>query len=86
MDFRRVVCLDHEARVRAGLPDLPWHHLRHFAATSLLAEGDDLFVVSRILGHSSVSTTAAFYGHVRPSMLQASADRMDELMRRAARS
>ena len=60
-----------------------WHHLRLFAATALLEAGEDLFVVSRVLGHTSVATTASFYGHVRPAMLQRSADRMDELLRRA---
>jgi hypothetical protein len=43
-----------------------------------------LFVVSRILGYTSVATTAGFYGHVQPSMLRRSADRMDELMRKAS--
>ena len=47
-----------------------WHHLRHFAATALIGAGEDLFVVSRVLGHTSVATTASFYGHVQPAMLQ----------------
>jgi integrase len=83
-DARNVDRRNHAARERLGLPYLPWHHLRHFAATALLEEGEDLFVVSRILGHASISTTAAFYSHVQPSMLQRSADRMDDLMRRAS--
>ena len=62
-------------RRRLGLPDVPWHYLRHFAATALLEAGEDLFVVSRILGHTSVATTASFYGHVQPAMLRRSADR-----------
>jgi site-specific recombinase XerD len=62
----------------------PRHHLWHFAATAILEAGEDLFVVSRILGHTSVATTASFYGHVQPSMLRRSADRMDELMRKAS--
>jgi hypothetical protein len=33
---------------------------------------------------ASVATTASFYGHVRPSMLRQSADRMDAVMRTAA--
>jgi hypothetical protein len=56
----------------------------HFAATALLEAGEDQFVVSRILGHTSVATTASFYGHVQPAMLRASADRMEELMRKAS--
>ncbi len=71
---------------RSAWPNVPWHFLRHFAATALLEAGEDLFVVSRILGHTSVATTAGFYGHVQPSMLRRSADRMDEVMRKASGS
>jgi integrase len=84
LDARNVVRRYHVIGERAGLPDLPWHHLRHFAATALLEAGEDLFVVSRILGHTSIATTASFYGHVRPAMLRRSADRMDELLGRPA--
>ena len=84
MDARDVTRRYHAAREALGLPDVPWHHLRHFAATALLEAGEDLFVVSRILGHQSVATTASFYSHVQPSMLKRSADRMDEVMRRAS--
>ena len=80
LDARNVVRRYHVIREGAGLPNLPWHHLRHFAATALLEAGEDLFVVSRILGHISIATTASFYGHVRPAMLRRSADRMNELL------
>jgi site-specific recombinase XerD len=83
-DARNVTRGYHVARERAGLPNIPWHHLRHFAATALLAEGEDLYVVSRMLGHASITTTASFYAHVQPSMLRRSADRMDELLRKAS--
>jgi integrase len=84
LDARNVVRRYHAMRQQAGLPNLPWHHLRHFAASALLEAGEDLFVVSRVLGHTSVATTASFYGHVRPAMLQRSAERMDELLRKPA--
>lgn len=84
MDASAVDRAYHAARERAGLPNVPWHFLRHFAATALLAAGEDLFTVSRVLGHASVATTSNYYGHVQPSMLQRSADRMDEVMRRAS--
>lgn len=80
LDARNVIRRYHAMRQHLGLPDVPWHHLRHFAATALLETGEDLFVVSRILGHTSVATTASFYGHVQPAMLRRSADRMDELL------
>ena len=43
------------------------HGLRHFAASHMLAQGADIFEVSRALGHSSVSITADVYGHLVPS-------------------
>ena len=48
------------------------------------AQSEDLLVLSRILGHASIATTASFYGHVRPSMLQRLAQRMDDLLRDAS--
>ena len=71
-----------EDRLRAGSR---WHDDGFvFASTVGTASdarneaGEGLFVVSRILGHTSVATTASFYGHVRPAMLQRSAERMNE--------
>ena len=37
--------------------------LRHSAATAMLNAGVPLHVVSRVLGHSSVSITGDIYGH-----------------------
>ena len=73
-----------QLRAFGALVYVPWHYLRHFAATALLEAGEDLFVVSRVLGHKSVATTASFYTHVQPSMSKRSADRMDEVMKRAS--
>jgi site-specific recombinase XerC len=84
MDARNVDRRYHTARERLGLPNVPWQLRRHLAATALLETSEDLFVVSRILGHTSVATTASFYGHAQPSMLRRSAERMDELMRKAS--
>ena len=84
LDSRNLTRRYHAARIRAGLPDVPWHHLRHACATMLLEAGEDLYTVSRVLGHGSIATTASFYSHVTPSMLQRSADRMDEVLRRAS--
>jgi len=51
--------------VRAGLPpSVRFHDLRHTAATLALASGVSLYHVARMLGHSSVRTTADVYGHL----------------------
>jgi integrase/recombinase XerD len=50
-------------RRRTGL-DFDPHWFRHSAATRMLRDGVPVEVVSRVLGHSSVTTTMAVYGHL----------------------
>ena len=50
-------------RTRTGLNFDP-HWLRHSAATRWLRDGVSIEVVSKLLGHSSVTTTSAVYGHL----------------------
>lgn len=49
---------------RAGVSITP-HGLRHFLATSLLAQGVDVVKIAAILGHSNLATTQIY---LRPSM------------------
>lgn len=69
---------------RAGLPRQRFHDLRHAFATLQLEDGEELAVISRMLGHANFSTTANVYAHVTPASLQRSADRMDAILRRRA--
>ena len=57
--------LDHFRGVlaRANLPRIRFHNLRHTAATLMLADSVPLVTVSKILGHSTPSITAAIYAH-----------------------
>jgi hypothetical protein len=59
MDARNVDRPYHGARQRLGLTSVPWHFPWHFGATALLEAGEDLFVVSRIRGHTSVARLRA---------------------------
>jgi site-specific recombinase XerD len=50
-------------RARTGIAFDP-HWCRHSAATRWLRDGVSIEVVSALLGHSSVTTTSAIYGHL----------------------
>lgn len=67
-------------RARAGVPDMPFHSLRHTAATLLLIRGVHPKVVSEMLGHASVAITLDRYSHVIPTMHREAARVMDELL------
>src|SRR4029450_4197429 len=49
---------------RAGLRDQRSHERRHAAATLLLSWGLELWQVSKLLRHSSLSITSDVYGHL----------------------
>jgi integrase len=49
--------------VKAAVPKIRFHDIRHSAATLLLGGGVDLATVSARLGHASKATTVAFYAH-----------------------
>lgn len=46
------------------------HDLRHSFASLFLLDGGDIFKLSRILGHSSVTITEKTYAHLRPDAYQ----------------
>ena len=63
---------------RRGLPRQRFHDLRHTFATLVIEGGEDLGVVSSILGHADFATTADVYAHLTPAMLDRAAERMSE--------
>ena len=70
------------AQREAGLKPVRWHDLRHTAATLMLASGTDLKVVSELLGHSTIATTANVYAGVLDSLKMDAAARMTRLLAR----
>jgi integrase len=66
--------------VRAGLPDVPFHALRHTAATLALAAGVHPKIVQERLGHSSIALTLDTYSHAVPTLGRDAADRLDALL------
>jgi integrase len=66
--------------VRLGLRRQRFHDLRHCCASLLLAQGLALVDVKDTLGHSQISVTADFYGHLYPEQRREVARRMDALL------
>jgi integrase len=66
-------------RKKAELPDTRFHHLRHFFASMLIAQGESPKYVSDQLGHSSIQITFDTYGHLFP---QAKTEASEKLQKR----
>lgn len=65
---------------RAGLRKIRFHDLRHTFASLLLANGEDVVRVSRLLGHASPHITLAVYSHMLPKEHYGSTDRLAQLV------
>lgn len=53
-----------DAARNAGMPEVHLHGLRHFAATELIASGQDVRTVAQRLGHADPALTLRVYSHV----------------------
>jgi integrase len=49
----------------------------------MLDDGEQVTIVSRSLGHSTISTTADVYAHPTPAMRERAAARVDRILGRA---
>jgi len=58
------------ARVAAEMPWVTFHDLRRSCGTLMIAAGVDLYVVSKVLGHSSVAVTQSRYAHMQIDQLR----------------
>jgi integrase len=66
--------------VRAGLPRIRFHDLRHSAATIMLGNGVHPKTVSEMLGHSTVAITLDLYSHVTQNMQHGAAQTIDRAL------
>lgn len=58
------------ARVAAGMPWVTFHDLRRSCGTLMIQAGVDLYVVSKLLGHSTVAVTQSRYAHLQVDQLR----------------
>ena len=66
---------------RAKLPaSLRLYDLRHSCATLLLAANENPKVVSKRLGHASITLTMDTYSHVLPDMQQSASDKLERML------
>lgn len=70
----------HVLLVRAGLPKMGFHRLRHSCASLLVASGIPMRAVTEQLGHSQMSLTSDLYAHVAPDMLRDNADALERAL------
>lgn len=61
-----------------GLPRVPFHSLRHTAASILAASDVPPRVAMEILGHARVATTMEIYAHVSTAEMRKAMERLDE--------
>ncbi len=66
--------------VRAGLPRLTFHAMRHTAATLMLETGTHIRVAAERLGHADPGVTLRVYSHVSATMQREAADTLDRLL------
>lgn len=66
--------------LKAGLPKVRLHDLRHTHASLLLARGVHPKVVQERLGHSSITMTLDLYSHLTPGLQEAAAATLNGLL------
>ena len=81
MAFTRAL---NRAGRRVGAQPIKLHDLRHFHASVLLQNGQNPVLVSKRLGHSTVSMTLDIYGHLLPGWQREAAEVFAKAMRQGS--
>ncbi|HTI14507.1 MAG TPA: site-specific integrase, partial [Dictyobacter sp.] len=66
--------------LKAEVPKIRFHDLRHSTASLLLSQGVHPKIVQELLGHSQISMTLDTYSHVLPSLQKEATDRLNTLL------
>jgi integrase len=69
----------HRTLEKLGLPSVPFHALRHTAATLLLQANVHPGLVQQMLGHSTIVLTPDTYSHVIPGHHDEAAEEMERI-------
>lgn len=64
-----------QVRGACGVTGVRLHDLRHYVATTMLHDGEDLALVAQQLGHASQTTTSSVYAHWLPGRGRESVER-----------
>ena len=70
------------AQARAGVRRRRFHDMRHSFATLLLEAGEEVAVISKMLGHADYATTVNVYSHLSTEPSRVAAARIDALLKR----
>jgi integrase len=81
MQYRSLSRSFELAQERAGIRRQRFHDMRHAFATLLLEAGEEIAVISKMLGHSDYSTTVNVYAHLSTERYRVAASRIDSLLR-----
>ncbi len=66
--------------VKAGLPDIRFHDLRHSSASLLLSLEVHPKVVQELLGHTEISMTMNIYSHALPTMQKDAMEKLNRML------
>ena len=65
--------------IKAGVPQISPHKLRHTAATLILQSSGDIGLAQKLLGHKQISLTANLYSHATVEMLRGGTDALERI-------
>jgi integrase len=69
-----------KAAAAAGLPVVPFHSTRHFAASLLAAQGVHPRIAMEALGHATIGTTMNIYTHTTTAEARAAAALVEQAL------
>ena len=84
IDYEGVKTGFRRAREKVGMEHVHFHDLRHSCASILIGLKVDLYTVSKILGHGSVSTTQR-YAHLAVEQQREALNKLSALVRKPGR-